>query len=97
MREVIIGVLIGLLLFLFFMLYKNEVTCRNQLIITGAIYKYRLYVLEQGSHIFLVGYSDMESYDRTLWRIWDFGYKNILPRHLYEIVEPFIEKERKNV
>lgn len=95
MREVVLGFLIALLAFTFFMLHKNDVTCRNQLIITGAIYRYRMHTLEQGSHIFLVGYSDMESYESTLWRLWDFGYENILPKHLYEVIRPFIEEERK--
>ncbi len=39
--------------------------------------------------------SHMEGYDKTLWRWWDWGYKNILPKEDYELIKPYIQEKRK--
>lgn len=36
----------------------------------------------------------MEAYDKTLWRLWDFGCKNILPKEDFELIKPYIKKRR---
>ena len=41
---------------------------------------------------------DMEEYDQTFKRWWDWGYTRILPPAKYELVKPHIvEKEKNNV
>jgi hypothetical protein len=39
-----------------------------------------------------VGYDDMRDYDSTVMRIFDWGYKNILPEDKFEIIKPYIHK-----
>lgn len=34
---------------------------------------------------------DMESYDKTVYRLWDWGYKNILPQEDFELIKPYIK------
>ena len=33
----------------------------------------------------------MEGYNKTIWRFWDWGYKNILPKQYIELLEPYID------
>ena len=37
---------------------------------------------------------NMEDYTSTLFRVWDFGCENILPKADYEIIKPYIEEKR---
>lgn len=38
--------------------------------------------------------NSMEDYEDTLFRLWDFGCKNILPKEAYEIIKPYIKEKR---
>jgi hypothetical protein len=54
---------------------------------------YRRDMIARGEFVnFKVNYDDMESYDETLFRLFDFGYKNILPKEKYDIIKPYINK-----
>jgi hypothetical protein len=33
----------------------------------------------------------MEDYDDTLFRLWDWGYKRILPKQYFELIKPYIK------
>ena len=33
----------------------------------------------------------MEDMEKTTWRFWDWGYKNILPKQYFELIEPYID------
>ena len=35
----------------------------------------------------------MESFVRTLFRLWDWGYKNILPAEDFELIKPYLEEK----
>ena len=37
-----------------------------------------------------VDYRDEESYERTLYRLYDWGYTRILPADKMELIKPFI-------
>ena len=39
--------------------------------------------------------NNTEEYNKTLWRLWDFGYKNILPKADYELIKPYIQKGKQ--
>ena len=76
--------------FLILLMFKNCNTLNNTKKIINAIYKYHIEcVLHKIEPI--VDYKDMESYEVTLFRIWDWGYKRILPKDKFEIIEPYIE------
>lgn len=73
--------------------FKNDVTYKNHKIITDAIYNYRVDMIISGKYEQrdLVDYQDMETYNKTLFRLWDWGYKKILPKDKFELVKPYIE------
>lgn len=72
---------------------KNDVTYKNHKIITDAIYDYHIDMLmsKKYDQIDAVDYRDMETYNSTLFRLWDWGYTRILPKEKFEIVKPYIE------
>jgi hypothetical protein len=81
-----------------FLLFKNKATAKAQLTIANAIYAYQLDRIENqymcGTPIAdEVDYSDMEPYEKTFKRFYDWGYTRILPKDKFEIIKPFIEKE----
>lgn len=89
--SIIIGASFIALLFLAVLVMKNDVTLDKRIKIIYAIRDYKLKCLNDNTSE-EVDYSDMESYDSTLWRIWDWGNTRILPKEKYKIVEPFITK-----
>ena len=93
------GWIIGLIsfvviIFLPFLLIKNENACKNQLIIADAIYDYGVEMITEGCSYadLAVDFDDMESYRKTLFRLWDWGYKRILPPDKFEFVKPYIKR-----
>lgn len=69
---------------------KNEITYRNRMIISNAIFSYSMAMINAENFVLCVDFSDMEEYETTLWRLWDWGYKNILPKEKYEIIKDYI-------
>ena len=100
MEIILIKMLINLIITITFwaivVWFKNENTFKNQVIITKAIYNYKIALIDRGIlENGLVDYDDMRSYGATLLRIWDWGYKNILPKDKFELIKPYIQEERK--
>lgn len=75
------------------MFVKNNITYHHRIKIIVAIFNYRLEcTYTRTNKIVLVDYSDMEKYNKTLTRLWDYGYTRILPKEKFEIIKPFIDK-----
>jgi len=73
------------------MLHKNNVTGKNYNKILNAIYKYSLDQLNNGNLEDLTYlYDKIEPYQKTLYRLWDYGYKNIVPKDVFDKIEPYI-------
>ena len=81
----VIGVIIAI---------KNGNTYRNHKKIVDAIFAYKLWCLNHGDYAAMqrVDYEHEESYERTLFRLWDWGYKRILPPDKLELIKPFIKE-----
>lgn len=79
-------------------LIKNEITAKCRLRIADAIYLYAMDQIHKDEPI-EVYYDDIEPYDNTFHRWWDWGYKRILPADKFEIIKPYLEikKEKKDV
>lgn len=94
------GIVFIIVIFVLFALYvaygliKNDVTYTNRIIISTAIFKYTMSLIEKHIYECEVNYEDMEPYDKTFNRFWDWGYKRILPKEKFEIIEPFIEHKK---
>jgi hypothetical protein len=86
-----ISVLVLVLIYNIVLLIKNEVTFKQHERISVAIYRHHIHKLENNEFDYEVDYSDMESYDDTLNRLWDWGYTRILPPDKFEIIKPFLE------
>ena len=87
----ILCVCAAMLAFCFMMMIKCNVTLKCRIKIICAIRDYKLYCFDNRIDA-KVDYVDMENYDETLRRIWDWSYKRILPTAKFKIIEPFIEK-----
>lgn len=75
------------------LMVKNSVTFSMHNKITDAIFRYKIWHIDHGdmeAHS-LVDFWDVESYEATLFRIWDWGYKRILPPEKFELIKPFIK------
>lgn len=100
--KVLLSIMIVLIVCCILMLIKNNVTYRNYEIISDAIFDYRMdaidkacknrTIVEKGVE-YEVCYNDMRGYNETVMRIFDWGYKNILPEDKFEIIKPFIRKK----
>lgn len=86
-----ISILVLYLIYNIVLLIKNEVTFKHHERISVAIYRYMIHKLENNEFDYEVDCSDMESYDDTLNRLWDWGYTRILPPDKFEIIKPFLE------
>ena len=83
---------------LIYFLVKNFVTYHWHKLITNAIFLYHVDCessLEIDLREKIVSYNDEEPYDSTLFRFWDWGYKRILPKEKYRIIEPYIKKVKR--
>lgn len=93
---IVIFVYLAAVLFCVLLLAKNANTFRQHVLICTAVRDYHLDLIGRGAYDVLanppVDYDDMESYDRTLWRLWDWGYKRILTRDKYMYIKPYIDK-----
>ena len=72
---------------------KNARTFTMHRKLGDAIYRYHIACVMDGDFeaVHKVDYHDMESYEATLFRLWDWGYSRILPKDKLEIIKPFIE------
>lgn len=76
-------------------------TSKNQLIIAAAIFAYQNRMCDEHDWTssetveFAVTYDDMESFDDTDKRWWDWGYTRILPPDKFEIIKPYIQDKKR--
>ena len=71
------------------LLFKNIATFSNAEKILNAIFIYELDCSDKNCEP-LVTPDDMESYDKTLFRLWDWEYKHIIPKDKFEIIKKFV-------
>ena len=93
MKSVIVILLLIAEFFLLILLVKNDITCRMHLKINDAIFAYKMARLGEYDFegIDIVEFSDAENYDKTLFRIWDWGYTRLLPKDKYELIKDYIQ------
>lgn len=84
-----------IVLFFIALTIKNENTYHNHIIISNAIGDYIRWRIKNNLYdnlSYLALYDCIEPYERTLWRLWDWSYKNILPPEQYKIIKPFVKR-----
>ena len=87
---IILAFLISMLIYNVLLLVRVEIAYNNHHKILDAAYKYAV-TKYNGHEIFIRITNAMESIDRTAYRWFDFGCKNILPKEYYKMIEPYID------
>lgn len=86
--KVLMTLLVIMCWFLVYLWFKMDNAYENQMKLLRAI---ELYLDETGDRTVCLEMLDsMESMNDTLFRLWDWGYKNILPKEYLELLEPYI-------
>lgn len=70
-------------------------------ILNDAIYDYNIYLInnfdyKSGNSPYRMPFvyqRDRNVFDKTLWRLWDWGYEHILPPEDLEKIRPFIKED----
>lgn len=83
-------IIIGFSLFLF---VKNNNTYKKHITIISAIGRWGRDSDWVDHDVFMLMIYSIEPYWKTLFRVTDWGLKNILPKKYYEMIEPYIEVE----
>ena len=97
MQDVVLTILIVVLticlIFLIILDLKNTNTAKNQTRILNAIIDYQVDCVRKDMYkeAMNVTIQDKEDYDKTFWRLWDWGYTRILPKDKFEIIKPYIK------
>ena len=93
MAYIVLVICYVILIFCLIATIKNTNTFNCHEKIGKAIYKYKTRCIEECAwdDLHSVEYKDMEDYMTTFWRLWDWGYKRILPIDKFKIIEPYIE------
>lgn len=96
----LVGIVAGI-----FLVFKNNNTYKNHIIIVKAIGEHNRHLirtdfdkfikLENDSPTGRVLWDDIESYSKTFFRWWDWGYTRILPPDKFEMVKPFIKSYKE--
>ena len=96
-KEIILTVCILTLIFCVIAIAKNINTFNCHDKIGKAIKKYKIVCIQNHDWeaLHFVEYKDMEYYMKTLCRLWDWGYTRILPKDKFEIIKPYIVRDRK--
>lgn len=71
------------------LLIKMVVTCVHHWHIIDAIYFYKMDCLTENRED-MVAYAEVEDYEETLWRLWDWSDKRILDEDKYVLIKPYI-------
>lgn len=74
-----------------YFVFKNSNTYKKRVNIRNAISEYNRAHLDD--NLFSYKYFDMlEPYDKTLWRLYDWGYTRILPKEIFDKIKEFIKE-----
>ena len=75
-----------------FLIAKNEVTFSRQVAVSIAMHAYNMHQISIHECDNLLDYDDIEPYMKTFWRLWDWGYKRLLPPDKFELIKPYLSK-----
>lgn len=85
----IFSFLVSALIYCVVLMIKSEITLKNSTKIINAIDAYAEESEDYETALLLICH--MEDFEKTLFRMTDWGYKNILPKEDFEIIKPYIQ------
>ena len=77
----------------FVLMVKADVDYKHYLKIMDAIVCYGIDAEQFGEAMEM--YDHIRPYFITVFRLWDWGYKNILPKEDFELIKPYIEGAKR--
>ena len=86
----IIAFCLCVFVFAVFVMIREEISFKNHRKVIKAIRGYHAVCRSTGQKP-MVDYDDMEEFDKTEKRVFDWGCKNILPKEKFELIKPFLE------
>ena len=98
LKILFIGIMIVGILGIFYcvvMLIKTEITSKHLNMLLEAAHAYNLDCIKRDALDEMLNYFDIfPTYDSVLYRIFDWGYENILPKEVMEKIRPFIKETK---
>ena len=82
--ELIFAIIV--IIFCIYIMIKNDNTYNKREIIAHAIFCLRIRDYDTK-----VNYDNMEDYNKTLFRLFDWGYNNIINKEDFKLIEPYIK------
>ena len=77
------------------MLVKTEVTSKHLNMLLEATHAYNLDCIDRDALDEMLNYFDIfPTYDSVLYRLFDWGYDNILPKEVMDKIRPFIKETK---
>lgn len=89
MVKFLLSVAFSILLYNVLLVFKVNNAYKNQTKILDAIESYADETKDKNKALCLL--NNMEEFEETIWRLTDWGYKNILPKEDFELIEPYIK------
>ena len=77
-------------IYLIIALFRNTWVCKQQIRIIDAICAHHMSCIIKKEKA-VVNYTDMERYEATFNRFWDWGCTRILPKRKFAIIKPYID------
>ena len=74
-----------------YLLIKMHNAYNNQMIILNAITDYSDETGNIRKSLTLL--ENIEPFEKTAFRLWDWGYENILPKEDFELIKPYIQEK----
>lgn len=93
MKDIVDLFFILFIIFMVIMYFKNQVTYKNMCIIGNAIYLYNSEMIQSCNYEKILDYDIVIPeclYTRTLFRLFDWSYYNILPNDIFALINPYI-------
>jgi len=78
-------------IFSIFFLVKNYNTYKQHSKITDAIFEYQCSLPDCDAFSSEISYDAKEPYGKTLFRVWDWGCENIVPKEVFEKIRHYIQ------
>jgi hypothetical protein len=82
---IIVSIIVGIIALL-----RNSYICKQQYRIIDAIKAYQMHCLVQKEKP-VVNYTNMEPYEQTFNRFWDWGCTRILPKRKFAIIKQYLD------
>lgn len=99
--EIIVIISAVAYMFLIYMMIKANRTSDLIEMLNDAIHDYNIYQINHhdystGTNAPVIKYlyqRDKKIFGKTLWRLWDWGYRRIIPAEDLELIKPFVKED----